>query len=142
VLIAMRYYQKLDRVSHDELDDTLLIECSEGDHCLPKLWFGREGMYVSVSASYGPLEISLRPRQRDLASSLAQLRPTERLAVMRMVGTGQAHIELGLATNGELLLRTTIVADATGHVAMNLILTSEARTQLFAWLGVEDDVSS
>ena len=135
----MRFYQKLDRVSRDETDDTLLIECSEGDPCLPKLWFGREGMYVSVSASYGPLEISLRPRQRDLASGLGQLRPTERLAVMRMVGTGQAHIELGLATTGELLIRTTIVADATGHIAMNLILTPDARAQLVAWLGIEKE---
>jgi hypothetical protein len=138
----MRYYQKLDRVSRDETDDTLLIECSEGDHCLPKLWFGREGMYVSISASYGPLEISLRPRQRDLVSGLAQLRPTERLSVMRMVGTGQAHIELGLATDGELLLRTTIVADATGHIAMNMILSAEARAQLFAWLGIENKADS
>jgi hypothetical protein len=138
----MRYYQKLDRVSRDETDDTLLIECSEGDPCLPKLWFGREGLYVSVSASYGPLEIALRPRQRDLVTGLGQLRPTEQLAVMRMVGTGQAHIELGLATNGELLLRATIVADATGHIAMNLILSAAARAQLFAWLGIENDADS
>ena len=135
----MRFYQRLDRVSRDETDDTLLIECSDG---VPKLWFGREGMYVSISASYGPLEISLRPRQRDLVSGLAQLRPTARLSVMRMVGTGQAHIELGLATNGELLLRTTIVADATGHVAMNMILSSEVRAQLFAWLGTENEADS
>jgi hypothetical protein len=98
-------------------------------------------MYISVSASYGPMEISLRPRQNDLTSSLGQLRPTERLSVMRMVGTGQAHIELGLATNGELLLRTTIVADATGHIAMNMILTSDARARLFEWLGVAQPVT-
>lgn len=135
----MRSYQKLDRVSHDAADDTLLIDSADGDQTLPKLWFGREGMYVSVSASYGPLEISLRPRQRDLAASLGQLRPTERLSVMRMVGTGQAHIELGLAISGELLLRATIVADATGHIAMNVILTSDVRARLYEWLGVENE---
>ncbi len=133
----MRHYQKLDQVSHDETDDTLLIECAGGDHCLPKLWFGREGMYVSVSASYGPLEIALRPRQQDLVTGLTQLRPTERLSVMRIVGTGQAHIELGLSTSGELLFRAAIVADATGHFAINLILTSDARARLFAWLGID-----
>jgi hypothetical protein len=138
----MRFYQKLDRVFRNETDDTLLIECSEGEYCLPKLWFGREGLYVSVSASYGPLEIALRPRQRALVSALGQLRPTEHLSVMRTVGTGQAHIELGLATSGELLLRTTIVADATGHVAMNMILSSEVRAQLFAWLGIENEGDS
>jgi hypothetical protein len=135
----MRSYQKLDHVSHDAADDTLLIDSADGDQTLPKLWFGREGMYVSVSASYGPLEISLRPRQRDLAASLGQLRPTERLSVMRMVGTGQAHIELGLAISGELLLRATIVADATGHIAMNVILTSDVRAKLYEWLGVENE---
>ncbi|RPI97463.1 MAG: hypothetical protein EHM39_09450 [Chloroflexi bacterium] len=134
----MRVYQKLDQVSHDEANDTLLIECAVQDQCLPKLWFGREGMYVSVSASYGPLEIALRPRHQDLATGLAQLRATERLSVMRMVGTGQAHIELGLSTGGELLFRAVIVADATGHFAINLILTPDVRARLFAWLGIDN----
>jgi hypothetical protein len=135
----MRFTQRLDRVSHDENDDTLLITCAQGSECEPTLWVGREGMYVSVSASYGPLEIALRPRQRDLQAGLAQLRPTERLSVMRMIGTGQANIELGLSNDGELLFRLTIVADATGHLAMNLVLTAEVRRALYAWLGVEED---
>jgi hypothetical protein len=132
----MRHYHKLDSVTHDEKHDTLLF--TPADDSLTHLWFGREGMYVSVSATYGPLELSLRPRQQDLVSSLAQLRPTERLTVMRMVGTGQAHLELGLSTAGELLVRATIVADATGHAAMNLVLTADMRQKLFDWLGVED----
>lgn len=130
----MRFYQKLDKVTHDESDDTLLIACGEAAECLPQLWFGREGMYVSLSATYGPLEISLRLRQEDLVNSLGQLRPTERLTVMRMVGTGQAHLELGLSSTGELLLRTAIVADATGHFAMNLVATPAVRDQLYKWL--------
>ncbi|MCZ7536046.1 MAG: hypothetical protein M5T61_09055 [Acidimicrobiia bacterium] len=93
-------------------------------------------MYLSVAAGYGPLEIALRPRYRDVVTSLAQLRPTSRLTVMRRVGTGQAHLELGLSTDGELLLRTAIIADATGHVAINLVLTPQARAQLFEWLEV------
>jgi hypothetical protein len=135
----MRHFQMLDIVHFDEENDTLKITCCEDMASPPELWFGREGMYLSVSASIGALEIALRPRQRDLVASLAQLRPTERLAVMRMVGTGQAHLELGLSMDGELLVRTTIVADATGHFAMNMILTTEARQQLFDWLGVTND---
>lgn len=135
----MRFAQRLDHVSHDKNDDRLLITCAQGPECEPALWIGREGMYVSVSATYGPLEIALRPRQRDLQMSLAQLRPTERLSVMRMVGTGQANIELGLSNEGELLFRMTIVADATGHLAMNMVLTTEVRQALFAWLGIEED---
>jgi len=132
----MRHFQTLGTVSHDAANDTLLISDGSGDPCAPTLWFGREGMYLSVAAGYGPLEIALRPRYRDVATSLAQLRPTARLTAMRRVGTGQAHLELGLSTEGELLLRTAIVADATGHIAINLVLTPQARARLFEWLEV------
>jgi hypothetical protein len=137
---AMRHYQRLDSVTYDETNDTLLIGC-EGGECLPNLWFGREGLYVSISASYGPLEISLRPRQQDLTNSLAQLKPTDRLAVMRLVGTGQAHLELGLSQTGELLVRAVIVADATGHFAMNLILTPAVSQHLYKWMGIQYKVA-
>jgi hypothetical protein len=137
---AMRHFQKLDSVTHDTTNDSLLIGCEGGD-CLPTLWFGREGMYVSISASYGPLEIALRPRAQDLRNSLAQLKPTDRLAVMRLVGTGQAHLELGLSKDGELLVRAVIVADATGHFAMNLILTPEVSQHVFKWMGAEAKVA-
>jgi len=132
----MRHFQTLSTASYDAANDTLLISDGSGDPCAPTLWFGREGMYLSVAAGYGPLEIALRPRYRDVVTSLAQLRPTTRLTVMRRVGTGQAHLELGLSTEGELLLRTAIVADATGHIAINLVLTPQARARLFEWLEV------
>lgn len=132
----MRHFQTLSTASYDAANDTLLISDGSGDPCAPTLWFGREGMYLSVAAGYGPLEIALRPRYRDVATSLAQLRPTARLTAMRRVGTGQAHLELGLSTEGELLLRTAIVADATGHIAINLVLTPQARARLFEWLEV------
>ncbi len=132
----MRHYQRLDIVQYDKGRDTLTFSCEGVDGCASDLTFGREGMYLSISAQHGPLEIALRPRLRDVASSLADLKPTEHLGVMRMIGTGQAHVELGLSTKGELLIRTSIVADATGHFAMNTILTPDARTQLFEWLEV------
>jgi len=132
----MRHYQKLDSVTYDEAHDTLRLGCTDPDARLVSLWFGREGMYLSISAGYGPIEIALRPRLRTVVTSFAQLRPTARLTVMRMVGTGQAHLELGLSSAGELLVRTTIVADATGHLAMNMVLTPEARERLFEWLEV------
>jgi hypothetical protein len=31
------------------------------------------------------------------------------------------------------------VADATGHIAMNVILTSDVRAKLYEWLGVENE---
>ncbi len=134
----MRHYQRLDGVHYDETRDTLTFTCEAVQGCTSDLWFGREGMYLSISAQHGPLEIALRPRLRDVTSSLAELKPTEHLGVMRMIGTGQAHVELGLSTAGELLIRTSIVADATGHFAMNTILTPEARKRLFEWLEVSN----
>ena len=130
----MRHYQKLNRVTHDTENDTLLFTC---DDCTTNLWFGREGMYVSVSAQYGPLELALRPRLADFVSCLNQLPATETLAAMRMVGTGQAHLELGLSNKGELLIRSAIVADATGHFAVNAIMDAEPAAELMKWLGVE-----
>jgi hypothetical protein len=132
----MRLYQRLDRVAHDPQDDTLLLTCSGGGAC-PEVWIGREGLYVSLSAAYGPLEMALRLRAADLVAGLSQLRATERLSVMRMVGTGQSNVELGLSTAGELLFRMTIVADATGHWAMNLVLVPDVRVRLYEWLGVQ-----
>ncbi|MBN1200308.1 MAG: hypothetical protein JXJ20_00500 [Anaerolineae bacterium] len=137
----MRHYYTLDITAHDESDGTLLIKSSQPSEPAPALWFGREGMYISVSATYGPLEIALRPRLNDLLNTLKYLRPTERLSVTRRIGTGQAQVELGLAENGELLLRATIVADATGYIAMNFILTSDVRQTLYEWLGVEVDAA-
>jgi hypothetical protein len=132
----MRVVHKLDRVVPDDTGDALLIQCSEGLDCEPVLALGREGLYISISASYGPLEVALRPRLRDLTSGLVQLRPAEQLSATHMVGTSQAQIELGLSQDGELLFRPVIVADATGYLAVNLILTPEARARLFEWLGV------
>lgn len=131
----MRHFRKLDIVTHDETSNTLKIT-SSADEALSFLWFGREGIYVSISAHYGPLEIALRPRHHDLVRSLTQLRPTDGLTVTRLVGTGQAHLELGLTDQGELIIRATIVADATGHVAMNTVLTSHVREILFQWLDI------
>jgi hypothetical protein len=137
----MRHYQKLNEVTHDESNDILRITSSAPDNGMMSLSLGREGIYVSISATYGPLEIALRPRQHDLARSLAQIKPTDGLTVTRMVGTGQAHLELGLSESDELVVRTTIVADATGHFAMNMVLSPEVRQTLFTWLDVKKEAS-
>ena len=134
----MRHYRRLDIVDYDSQNDTLMFTCDRADDCSSELWFGREGMYLSISAQHGPLEIALRPRLHDFVASLSELRPSDRLGVLRLVGTGQAHVELGLSNAGELLIRTSIVADATGHFAMNMILAPAARARFFEWLGVKN----
>lgn len=134
----MRYFQQLDTITRDETTDSLIVSCKDDPECRVTLWLGRAGLYVDLSANDGPLELALRLRQHVLVTALSELHPTPRLSVMRMIGTGHANLELGLSTGGELLVRVMIIADATGHFAMNLTLSSGARAGLFAWLGVQN----
>lgn len=132
----MRHYQRLDTITYNDANDTILVSSGPPVEGKPTLWLGREGLYFSVSAGYGPLEVALRPRAQDLITCLSQLRPTERVAATRLVGTGQAQLELGLTIEGELLIRTAIVADATGYFAINMLLAKNAAAELLQWLGV------
>jgi len=82
------------------------------------------------------LEIALRPRYEDLTRTLSRLTAVEGLHTTREVGTGQSYLAIGLTPDDALLLRPTIVSDATGHFSINLKVTKEARTQLWEWLKV------
>jgi hypothetical protein len=133
----MRNFETLDSVTLDSGSGIIHIATQSGAAGLPRIAMRREGSYVAISASYGPLEIALRPRFAELARILGRLRPVEGLQTTRQVGTGQAYLSLGLQVDGMLVMRPTIVADATGHLCFNLLLSSDARQQLFDWLPVE-----
>jgi len=131
----MRNFQPLDHVIVDSETETLQLEHTDSDND-PLLVMHREGLYVAISASFGPLELALRPRYEDLVRTLERLQAIEGLQTTRQVGTAQAYMSIGLSTTGELVLRPTIVADATGHMTLNLRLTAPAREAVFKWLGV------
>ncbi len=131
----MRNFQPLDNAQVDMETETIQLEHSDSDN-EPVLAMRREGIYVTISASFGPLEIALRPRYEDLVRTLSRLQAVEGLHTTRQVGTAQAYLAMGLTANGELLLRPTIVADATGHMSMNLEVSAEARKALYEWLKV------
>lgn len=133
----MRNFQELDVVEIDSQNGILYIQHSQHDATFPRIAMRREGSYLSISCSYGPLEIAMRPRYAEVTRALGRLRPVRGLQTTRQVGTGQAYLALGLQTDGDLVLRPTIVADATGHVVFNLLLTASVREELFAWLPVE-----
>jgi hypothetical protein len=80
--------------------------------------------------------LAMRPRYEDLARALGRLSVVEGLATTRQVGTGQAYLALGLMADRSLMMRLTIVADATGHLSLNMKLTAGAATKLYDWLGV------
>jgi hypothetical protein len=131
----MHNFQPLDHASVDGETETIqLAHTASGN--TPILVMHREGPYVSISASFGSLEIALRPRYEDLIRTLSRLPAVEGLHFTRQVGTAQAFLALGLMPNGELLVRPTIVADATGYLSLNLQLTSDVRKVLYDWLQV------
>jgi hypothetical protein len=122
------------RVNHDADSLEFFLNIEHDDQ--PRLAMRREGAYVTLSASYGPLEIAMRPRYEDLVRTLSRLTVVEGLNTTRQVGTGQAYLALGLTRDEDLILRLTIVADATGHLSLNMRLTPSVRERMYDWLGV------
>ncbi len=132
----MRNFQNLDTARENLDSNSLELFLKNAASEQPQLALRREGAYVTISASYGPLEIAMRPRYEDLARTLSRLSVVEGLHTTRQVGTGQAYLAMGLTPENHLLLRLTIVADATGHLSLNLDVASEARAKLFEWLDI------
>jgi hypothetical protein len=133
----MRNYQFLDVATVDE-ENILYITTSEEYREKPSLTWGREGAYITLSSSFGPLEVALRLRRDDLMRRLNNLHPVPGLATTRQVtGGANSFLALGITQDERLVLRPTIVADASGHVIFNLVCTSEVRQTLLSWLEVE-----
>lgn len=137
----MRNFELLDQATVDRDSGVITLATKAAAAGSPVLAMRREGSYLVISASYGPLEVALRPRLDEFARVLQRLQPVEGLNTTRQVGTGQAFLALGLKPDGELLLRPTLVADATGHLAFNLALSNEARQALYGWLEIEPEKS-
>lgn len=131
----MRHYQILDTVSIEDESGLFTVEAA-GATVAAQIALRREGAYVAISATYGPLEIALRPRYDALTRTLARLRPIGGLQTSRELGSTQAYISVGLKGDGALIMRPTIVGDASGHIGLNFTLTDEARQKLYTWLEV------
>jgi hypothetical protein len=131
----MRQFQILDQIAIDAASGVMTLTSESAEHA--QLAMRREGAYVAISASYGPMEIALRPRYEDLVRLLARLQPVEGLQTTRQVGTSQAYLAIGLRSDGALIIRPTIVADATGYLTLNITLNPTIRRAFYEWLGVE-----
>lgn len=138
----MRHFVTLDTMSYDAESGILRLESSQETGMAPQITMRREGTYMAIAASYGPLEIALRPQHEELARLLGRLQPVKGLQTTRQVGTAQAYLAIGLRVDGTLVMRPTIVADATGHFSFNLALTPAVREQFFAWLPVERETEA
>jgi hypothetical protein len=126
-------------VSDDDASGLLTFTSSIEAPFRPQLSMRKEGTYVSIAISHGPIELALRPRGDELRRVLGRLVAVEGLQTTRQVGTGEAYIALGLQGDGTLLMRPTLVADATGHLCFNLLLTPSSRAALYTWIGVVSD---
>jgi len=131
----MRHYQTLDTVSFNAESGIFSISAANAA-VDAKIALRREGEYIALSASYGPLEIALRPRYDALIRTLTRLRPIGGLQTSRELGSTQAYVSVGLQGDGALLLRPTIVGDASGHIGLNFSISADARKELYSWLGV------
>jgi hypothetical protein len=135
----MRNFEMLSQFTIDATTGVITFASGEQSDAHPVVAMRREGGYIALSASYGPFEIALRPRFQELSRVLVRLQPVEGLQTTRQIGTGQAYLAVGLKPDGVLLMRPTIVADATGHLGFNLALSDAARQALFDWLPIGAD---
>ena len=132
----MRHFQTLDRAAIDENAGILLITASEASYLSVEIALRLEGDYLLLSASYGAFELALRLRRREFTRALTHIQPIDGLHTTRQVGTGNAFLGVGLHSNRSLVLRPTIVGDATGYTCLNLRLTPDARQTLYDWIGI------
>jgi len=132
----MRTFQTLNKAALDNIAGIFYVSVEPETENSSMVALKQEGGYIVISVSHGPIEIALRPRLQELTRVLARLKPVEGLQTTRQVGTGEAYLSLGLSVDGTLLLRPTIVADATGHLTFNLAMTDEVRAKLYEWLAV------
>lgn len=134
----MRNYQVLDKAVL-EPDNVLRLTTLQENPDQPILAMSREGAFVSISASFGPLELALRLQYSELVRRLKNLYPVPGLATTRQVGTGNSYMALGLTKDNRLVMRPSIVADASGHITFNLVASTEVYQTLRKWLDVDSE---
>jgi hypothetical protein len=128
----MRHFLTLDTVNVDSESGILYLTASSGAEA--QVAVRREGVYVAISASHGPLELALRPRFEELERLLQRLQPVEGLQTTRQVGTAQAYLAIGIRRDGSLVTRPTLVADAGGLFTFNLVLAPDTAKSFLKWL--------
>ncbi len=134
----MRNYQVLDSAVVEK-DNVLRLSTTDENPENPGLAMSREGAFLSLSASFGPLEIALRLQHADVARRLKDLHPVPGLATTRQIGTANSYIGLGLTSQNRLVMRPTIVGDASGRVTLNLVTSADVYQTILKWLDSDSD---
>ncbi|MBE2270575.1 MAG: hypothetical protein IAE80_20225 [Anaerolinea sp.] len=132
----MRHFQLIDHFGTGSDSQLLSLTCASDPAQHVEISMRREGEHLVMSFSYNALEIALRPRFNEFMRALTHMQPVDGLNTTRQIGTGNAYLALGLHTDGSLIMRPTLVGDATGYITLNLKLTGQAYHHLMEWLGV------
>src|SRR5512133_2993232 len=98
----MRNFKLLDQTRVDSETGIIYLEAQPDAAGSPVMAMRREGSYIVISASFGPLEVALRPRFDEFTRVLTRLQPVEGLNTTRQIGTGEAFLALGLKPDGVL----------------------------------------
>lgn len=130
----MRNFQLLDQIEPDDDSGIIHFSSSEDSGNSPRLALGREGDYVTISGSYGALELALRLHYEEVVRTFSRLQPVAGLRTSRQIGTGSSTLALGTQPDGNLILRIMLTGDAAGHISLNLQLTPDAYSALRRWL--------
>jgi hypothetical protein len=133
----MRQFRALFKIDIDDKSGVMYIVGEKGTHDYPSMMVSREGAYVPISVSYGPIELALRLRHEDLGRAIGRLQPIDGLQTTRQVGSTSAYLGLGLRSDGTLVMRPTVVADARGYLSLNLTLPPEVHQKLVTWLEID-----
>lgn len=128
----MRDYQFLDTITEEE--GRLQLTNREGGTNNGALTLAQEGDKIVISAAMGALEIALRLRLEELKRQIAGLKHIPGLTTSRQIGTTQAFIWLGLTDSNQLVLRPTLLVDATGKLTINLLTSEGCYQRLLQWL--------
>ncbi|MGQ9907500.1 MAG: hypothetical protein ACUVS2_01575 [Candidatus Flexifilum sp.] len=95
----------------------------------------REDEYVILTTTSGPMEITLRLRADELARTLKHPAAlSSEQVTARQVGSAHAYLAIGRRDDGDILLRPTLIADATGQLSFNLLVTAHVAGDLLQWL--------
>ena len=130
----MRNFLTLDQVTVDAETGNIILSADRRDSTLA---MKREGAYMAISANHGPLEIALRPRFEELTRCLSRLQRVDGPQTTRQVGSGEWVLGLGLQRDGTLLMRLSIIADATGNISFNFALAPDVSVRLYEWMELE-----
>src|SRR5690606_9142458 len=129
----MRNLQTLSTAAIDSATGVISFTSEDETALHPVVSMRQEGAYAAISASFGPHEIALQPSHSELVGNLRHLQPNDGLITTSQIGFANCVAGLGLSTDGRIILRPTMVGDATGDFGITFLQKDVATAVLCRW---------